>query len=190
MRRRDAMLGAAAITAAARVGRAANTSDLTIERLELFLVPVNQRGAWLLARITTKSGLTGIGDGSHGGPDQGKIRLIRQFFETVRGRSVYDVEYLRRTTLEDVLKGGSSAAISMSAIEQCMWDIQGQAAGLPCYELFGGALETKIRNYANINRSTTFREPSGFAAMAAKAVGAGFTAIKLAPFDDMPADLS
>ncbi len=186
------MLSAAATAAAATgIGRAAaDTRDLTIERLELFLVPVNQRGAWLLVRITTKSGLSGIGDASHGGPDQAKVQLIRHFFEAVLGRSVYDIEYLRRTTLEDVLKGGSSAAISMSAIEQCMWDIQGQAAGLPCYELFGGALETKIRNYANINRSTTFREPSGFAEMAEKAVHAGFTAIKLAPFDDMPTDLS
>ncbi|MGD1095224.1 MAG: mandelate racemase/muconate lactonizing enzyme family protein [Bryobacteraceae bacterium] len=71
-----------------------------------------------------------------------------------------------------------------------MWDIVGQALNVPAYDLFGGALQTTIRNYANINRSTDPRTPAGFAAMAALAVDAGLTTVKLAPWDDMPADLS
>jgi galactonate dehydratase len=67
-----------------------------------------------------------------------------------------------------------------------MWDLQGQVLGLPVYKLFGGMLHPKIRNYANINRSTEERSPEGFARMAQAAVKAGFDAIKLAPFDDMP----
>jgi galactonate dehydratase len=51
-------------------------------------------------------------------------------------------------------------------------------------------IDSRVRNYANINRSTEERSPEGFAAMAEKAVAAGFTAVKLAPFDDMPKDLS
>jgi galactonate dehydratase len=47
-------------------------------------------------------------------------------------------------------------------------------------------LERRIRTYANINRSTDPRTPAGFAAMAARAVEAGFDAVKLAPFDGMP----
>ena len=166
------------------------TRDLTVEKLELFRVPVNRLGAWLLVRVTTRGGLTGIGDASHGGSDERKIALIRRYFEKIRGRSAYDVEFLRRATVADIQGGGSAAAISMASIEQCLWDIQGKAAGVPCYDLFGGLLEPRIRNYANINRSTEAREPAGFAAMAERAVKAGFTAIKLAPFDDMPRDLS
>lgn len=180
-------LGGAALFQAAAQDR---SRDLTIEKLEIFRVPVNHRGDWLLVRLTTRSGLSGIGDASHGGADERKISLIRQFFDQLKGRSVYEVEYLRRATINQVLEGGANAAISMSGLEQCLWDLQGQAAGIPCYELFGGLLESRIRNYANINRSTTFREPSGFAAMAERAVKAGFTAIKLAPFDDMPSDLT
>ncbi|MDE3197770.1 MAG: mandelate racemase/muconate lactonizing enzyme family protein, partial [Acidobacteriota bacterium] len=44
--------------------------------------------------------------------------------------------------------------------------------------------------YANINRSTDPRTPENFAAMARRAVEAGFDAVKLAPWDEMPKDLS
>jgi galactonate dehydratase len=71
-----------------------------------------------------------------------------------------------------------------------MWDLQGKALNVPVYQLFGGMLNRRIRNYANINRSTTERSPEGFAKMAAAAVHAGFDAVKLAPWDDMPRDWS
>ncbi|MDQ1473470.1 MAG: galactonate dehydratase, partial [Bryobacterales bacterium] len=40
------------------------------------------------------------------------------------------------------------------------------------------------------NRSTEPRTPAGFAQMAERAIHAGFDAVKLAPWDDMPRDLS
>src|SRR5207237_1998567 len=83
-----------------------------------------------------------------------------------------------------------SAAIALSGLEQALWDIRGKVFSVPVYDLFGGLLHPKIRNYANINRSTDPRTPEGFASMAERAVGAGFDAVKLAPFDDMPRDLS
>jgi galactonate dehydratase len=65
-----------------------------------------------------------------------------------------------------------------------------KALGLPAYELFGGRVQERIRLYANINRSTDDRTPAGFAANARRAMEAGFDAVKLAPFDDMPAGLT
>jgi galactonate dehydratase len=57
------------------------------------------------------------------------------------------------------------------------------------YDLFGGRIQPRIRAYANINRSTDPRTPESFAGMAGRAVAAGFDAVKLAPFDEMPRDL-
>jgi galactonate dehydratase len=71
-----------------------------------------------------------------------------------------------------------------------LWDLQGKALDLPAYQLFGGRIQDRLRLYANINRSTEDRSPLGFAANAQRAVAAGFDAIKLAPFDDMPAKLT
>jgi galactonate dehydratase len=74
-------------------------------------------------------------------------------------------------------------ATAVSALEQCGWDLRGQARGLPVHELLGGARRDAIRLYANINRGTAERSPEGFAAAAAGAVAAGFDAVKCAPFD-------
>ncbi|MEO7145588.1 MAG: mandelate racemase/muconate lactonizing enzyme family protein [Bryobacteraceae bacterium] len=149
---------------------------MTLTKLEIFRIPVNARGAWLLTRIHTSAGISGIGDASHGN-DERTIPLLKQYFEIVRGRRIDSVELLRR-------EAGPRAAIS--GIEQCLWDIAGKAYGVPTYALFGGKLRDRVRNYANINRSTTERTPRGFAAMAERAIAAGFDAVKLAPFDGMP----
>jgi len=49
----------------------------------------------------------------------------------------------------------------------------------------GGARRSQVPLYANINRRTRDRSPEGFAASATQACNAGFTAIKMAPFDEV-----
>jgi galactonate dehydratase len=176
------------LIAASGTDRAA--ASINVTGLEIHRVRVNARGNWILTRITTSAGVSGIGDASHGGPDDVKLVLLRQFFDLLKGRSIYDVEWLRRAAEPEVLRRGSVAAVALSGLEQCLWDIRGKIFSLPAYELFGGRLHSRIRNYANINRSTEERTPEGFARMAQNAVKDGFDAIKLAPFDDMPRDLS
>jgi galactonate dehydratase len=169
---------------------AADQKRTTIESVEIHRVKVNNRGNWVLVRLRTNNGLTGVGDASHGGPDAAKLQWIPQFFEHIKGRSIGDVEWLRTRSEPAILKGGSAVAIAMSSLEMAMWDLQGKALAVPAYELFGGRLRESVRNYANINRSTEERSPEGFARSAEGAIAAGFDAIKLAPFDDMPKDLS
>src|SRR6202000_3180320 len=91
------------------------------------------------------------------------------------------------TTIECL---GQKAAVSASALEHALWDLQGKALGLPAYQLFGGRIQPRIRLYANINRSSDPRNPDGFAAMAARAIADGFDAVKLAPFDELPRGLA
>ena len=158
---------------------------LRVARLETFVVKVNQRGNWILVRVSTNAGITGIGDASQGGPDEVVVRFLRQFFDVLKGRSIYDIEWLRRKFEPEIIDQGRPAATAESALEQCLWDIRGKAFGVPVYELFGGRLNPRIRNYANINRSTDPRTPEGFARMAERAIAAGFDAVKLAPFGGM-----
>src|SRR5258707_9712336 len=192
MRRRRLLESLALAPAAMAAPPDRDVARITVTGLEIFTVQVNQRGNWMLTRVSTSAGITGIGDASHGGPDEERARYLRQFFELLKGRSIYDIEWLRAMAEPEILKGPrfASAAIALSGIEQALWDIRGKAFSVPAYDLFGGLLHPKIRNYANINRSTEVRDPAGFAGMAERAVAAGFDAVKLAPFDDMPRDLS
>jgi galactonate dehydratase len=81
--------------------------------------------------------------------------------------------------------GGRIAHTALSGIEQALWDAMGQRLGVPIYALFGGALRSRLRLYANVNRHVTDRSPEGFARAARQAVDEGFTAVKLAPFDEV-----
>ena len=161
---------------------------MTVTDLEIFQVKVNRRGNWVLPRLRTSSGITGIGDASHG-KEETVVTLMRRFFERLKGRSINDIEWLRHEVEPEIKAGGVSAAVALSGLEQCLWDIRGKAFGVPVYDLLGGRLRDRLRNYANINRSTDPRTAAGFAVMAERAVAAGFDAVKLAPFDEMPRGL-
>jgi galactonate dehydratase len=182
MRRRELLVSLALAQAALPASR----PKALVEKLEIFPVKVNRLGNWILVRLRASGGVTGVGDASHGGRDERVAGLLRKFFELLKGRSIYDTEWLRQAVQAEVAREGRPAAVAFGALDQCMWDIRGKILGVPVCDLLGGRLHSRVRNYANINRSTTGRSPAGFAAMAGKAVLAGFDAVKLAPFDDMP----
>jgi galactonate dehydratase len=163
-------------------------AEITVSGLEIFRVRVNRLGNWVIARVQTSAGLSGLGDASHSGGEDPSVGKLSEYAGWMTGRSIYDIEWLRRRVHPEVATQGRAASCALSAIEQALYDVQGQAAGLPAYQLFGGKLRDAVRNYANINRSTEQREPAAFAKMAASAAAAGFDAIKLAPFDGMPAN--
>jgi galactonate dehydratase len=166
-----------------------------IADMEVLHVRVNRRGNWTLPRLKTSNGLTGLGDASQSTDDGQCIRFLKLYLDMMRGRSIFDVEWFRRATGPVCAQNGGNfgrtpASVAASAVEQCMWDLQGKALGMPVHELFGGRIQERIRLYANINRSTDDRTPAGFAANARRAIDAGFDAIKLAPFDDMPSNVT
>jgi galactonate dehydratase len=175
------------MAAAAMPAFAAQPSSApTIESLEAFRLPVNKRGDWIIIRLKASNGLTGIGDASQSGHDDETIAWLKRLLDLLRGRSVFDIAWFREASRALIAQSpGAHAIVAASAIEHCLWDLAGKTLGVPTYDLFGGKLRDSVRLYANINRSTDPRTPDGFAAMAGRAVAAGFTAVKLAPFDEI-----
>jgi len=158
-----------------------------ITGLDVVTVGVNRRGDWLFVRITTDAGLTGLGEASHGG---GAHRdaivsaiLTHQCRPILLGRDPQAVVSLTAGLWS--LGDGLAGATAVSACEQALWDIAGQAAGFPVHRLLGGPTRETVPLYANINRATAERTPEAFAHNAAQAVAEGFGAVKCAPFDGM-----
>jgi galactonate dehydratase len=164
--------------------------NLTVDDVEVFHVKVNKRGNWTIVRLKTSDGLTGLGDASQSGDDSKTFIYIKQFAALLRGQSIFNIEWFHKATASVIAQNGVAAAVAASALEQSLWDIQGKAYSVPTYDLFGGRIQDRIRIYANINRSTDPRTPEGFAGMAERAVAASFDAVKLAPFDEMPKELT
>ena len=178
-----APLSALASCAAAPDGRAA---AIAVQAVDIFRVRVNRRGNWVFVKVHTDAGLTGLGEASHAGRGDPQVALLEEFGGWMTGRSIYDVEALRAMAQTRFAQSRRAAPRALSGIEQALYDLQGQAAGVPAYRLFGGKLRGAVRQYANINRATETRTPAGFAASARRAVDARFAAVKMAPFDGMP----
>jgi galactonate dehydratase len=175
---------------AAVFARDTASPKVTITGLDTFRIKVNRRGDWVIARLHTSAGVSGIGDASQSGDDPRMLQFLSKFFDAMKGRGIHETEYLRSIGMPEAQRSGLAAGVAMSVLEQCLWDIRGKVLGVPVYELLGGRIQPRIPLYGNINRSTDPRTPEGFAMMAARAVEAGFDAVKLAPFDEMPRDLS
>jgi galactonate dehydratase len=159
---------------------------MRIRGMDVYAVHVNHRGDWVFVVLRTDSGLTGLGEASHSGPNADArmpALLLEQCFPTLRGQDPRApqplVAALRSLVIDRV------TATAMSACEQALWDLAGKAAGVPTSRLLGAAQPRPLPLYANINRATVDRSPAGFAATAGAAAAEGFGAVKLAPFDGM-----
>ena len=166
---------------------------LKVTGIELLPVRATERTVWLIVRLRTDAGFTGLGEASDAfgfantTVENAKTMesTLRGFFRLIEGKSPLDIETYRQQGLP-IARSGLVAATAFSAIEQAMQDLAGKALEVPTYQLFGGRIRDTLPVYANINRATRTRTPEGFAATARRAAADGFRAIKAAPFDGFP----
>ena len=166
---------------------------LKVTGFELLPVRATERTVWLIVRLRTDAGLTGIGEASDAfgfanttREDAARMEAeLRGLFELVSGRSPLDIEPYRQQGLQRARRGLVQAT-AYSAIEQALWDLAGKALDVPVSTLLGGRVRDRLATYANVNRATSPRTTAGFAAAAARAVREGFKAVKAAPWDGFP----
>ncbi|MCW3475510.1 mandelate racemase/muconate lactonizing enzyme family protein [Limobrevibacterium gyesilva] len=82
-------------------------------------------------------------------------------------------------------RGGAIQMSALAAIDQALWDIAGQAVGLPLYRLLGGACHDRVKVYLN----QWFRGARSVADLTEKAqaaVATGIRGLKWYPFRFVP----
>ena len=143
-------------------------------------------GDWqLLVRVATDQGLEGWADVETLGPSAVAIIAgpgmgiagFKSLGELLIGENPLHVERLwDRMFVGSSYYGRRGIAVQcISAIDNCLWSIRAQAAGLPLSTLLGGARRDRVTAYA----STLFRAtPEGMAEAAAGYVAQGFRAVK------------
>src|SRR6185436_3222671 len=152
-----------------------------IAALEPVVVNVSPKTNWSFIAVTASDGAIGWGECSLNGWEPLLVAQAQMLARDAAGRDLDAADDLVRYLPHS--PGGLVAHAVKSATEQALVDLRAQAAGKSIARLLSPAPRASVAAYANVNRSATDRTPAGFAAAAARAVAAGYRAIKLAPFD-------
>lgn len=101
---------------------------------------------WILIRLQTDQGVAGIGE-CWPWSQENVIECIRTVTEAAKGINPLEVfSFSHRLSQKNK---GLAWSTAVSGVEIALWDIIGQLAGLPVYELLGGRKRDRIPLYAN-----------------------------------------
>jgi galactonate dehydratase len=122
---------------------------MKITRLETFLTCAGIRN-YLFIRLTTDTGLTGIGEATLEWQEKAVATLVHEWAEArVVGQDPFEIEKVAGGMIRDQYQGGSTVMTVISGIEIAMWDIIGKACQQPVYKLLGGRCHSRLPAYAN-----------------------------------------
>jgi galactonate dehydratase len=150
-------------------------ADATAESVKL---------SYVFVQVETDAGLTGWGEiTTYPGPVANRtiVAALRELDEFLRGEDPTQIEAIWHKLLRAFTYVGTRGATTamVSGIDIALWDIKGQALGVPIYELLGGAVRETIPLYTHFQYAPTVE------AMVENAVGEvarGSRAIKTDPF--------
>lgn len=151
---------------------------MRIEKVEGMLVGSDLVAANLVVRITTDSGLSGLGQsGAWGFPDA-TAKVVEQYAEYLVGQDPFRIEHIGQSLHRLRPFRGNIVSGAISAIDIALWDIKARHFGVPVWELLGGKVRDRVRLHLLIGGGT----PDEIAASARGAAEQGFTAVKFDPF--------
>ena len=154
---------------------------MRITRLETFLTHAGLRN-YLFLRLTTDTGLTGIGEASLEWQERAVECLLHDWVqEQIIGADPRDVASLATNMIRDQYQGGSTVLTAISGVEIACWDLIGKASGQPVYELLGGRARERLPAYANGWYGGAIT-PADYAEKARAVVARGYRAMKFDPF--------
>ena len=146
--------------------------NLKITGLKTFVVNAGSLD-WVFCKIYTNGGIVGLGEGSVTSKEATVAQAIMEHERFLVGKDPTDIELLWQGMFRNPRwRGGPILNSAISAVEIALWDIVGQALGVPIYKLLGGAARTRVRMYLDVGST-----PEDF--LHAKELG--YTAAKMTP---------
>ena len=136
---------------------------------------------WVLVKVRTDEGIVGIGEAYHGAGVHHIAVDERLTQRALIGQDPRNVDKLFRDMKTSMSASGYYQGAVMSAIsgiEMALWDITGQAIGVPIWQLLGGAYRNSIRMYNDCHAGEENDNPESWAAKAKMVENRGFDAIK------------
>lgn len=127
---------------------------MSIERVDVIVTSPGRN--FVTLKVTTSDGVVGWGDGTLNGRELAVVAYLRDHVgPTLIGRDEDRIEdtwqYLYRGPY---WRRGPVTMASVAAVDMALWDIKAKKAGVPLYQLLGGASRSGLRAYVHASGAT------------------------------------
>lgn len=124
---------------------------MKIERAEVIVTSPNRN--YVTLRITTDDGIVGLGDATLNGRELSVVSYLSDHVVPLLiGRDASAIEdtwqFLYRSAY---WRRGPVTMTAIAAVDVALWDIKAKAAGMPLYQLLGGASRRGLLAYGHAN---------------------------------------
>ncbi|MEV7626738.1 D-mannonate dehydratase ManD [Actinoplanes sp. NPDC089786] len=102
-------------------------------------------------RVTTDDGLVGLGDATLNGREQSVVAYLAEHVAPLLvGRDAHRIEDAWQFLYRGAYwRRGPVTMAAISAVDVALWDLKAQAAGMPLYQLLGGASRSGLLAYGH-----------------------------------------
>jgi len=139
-----------------------------------------RRNDYCIVEVVTDEGLVGIGDAQAWGVVEATTAVVNQTLKPLLvGEDPARIRALtqRMFRVTHTMGRYGITTFAISGVEVALWDLAGKRAGMPLYDLLGGATVTEVPAYASLVRYP--EEDALIEREAARAASEGYTHIKL-----------
>ena len=173
---------------------------MKITAVETYVCNARMRNWVLIKVVTDEPGLWGWGEATLEWHTRAVVGAVQDLADLIVGEDPTRVEHLWQIMFRQHFWHGNDIVrgTALSGIDIALWDIVGKHLGVPCHQLWGGAVRDYIRLYCHLGggRLEDFYETptsnaARFAELALAAVDEGYTAMKcmavaeMAPIEGM-----
>jgi len=144
-------------------------------------IQVSAKTCWIFVQLQQDDGAVGCGEASLAGQELAVMAAAHD----LSSRVLHAAPEQPGAFAAGIVPADLAQSAALSALDQALWDLHARSERRTVADLLGGVCRDRIAVYANINRRTEPRTPTGFAQSARDALAAGHVAFKLAPFDEV-----
>lgn len=133
---------------------------------------------WLLVKVTTDTGIVGVGEAGLHGVTEAAEAAVRTFGRYLVGKDPLQIEHHSQFMYRFSHFRGAAVGAAISALDIALWDIAGKHFEAPVYQLMGGKVRDKARVYMHVGGDSV----EDLYTSAKAAADEGFTAVRFTPF--------
>src|SRR5690606_38125430 len=127
---------------------------MIIDKAEVIVTSPDRN--FVTLKLTTDEGLTGLGDATLNGRELAVVAYLKDHVvPLLLGRDAHRIEdtwqFLYRSAY---WRRGPVTMAAIAAVDTALWDIKGKAAGMPVYQLLGGACREGLLAYGHASGKT------------------------------------